>query len=1059
MATMRYRLGLDLGAKSLGWAMLRLNPDNEPVAVIRAGVRIFPDGRNPKDGSSLAVTRRQARQMRRRRDRLLRRKERLSQALLDFGFFPADAAQRRELVGLDPYVLRCKGLSEPLTPAEFARALFHINQRRGFKSNRKTDKKDNDSGALKKAIGRVREQMLACKARTVGEWLAIRHAQREGVRARLRGKSAKDKAYDLYIDRAMIEAEFDALWAAQSGFDPATFHETVRAALKDILLYQRPLKPVDPGRCTLLPDEKRAPLALPSVQRFRIYQELNNLRLLGNTMEDIPLSLAQRDTLAGLLEAKGKVTFTAMRKALGLPGSLKFNLEDAKRDHLKGNATAAELGKDRFFGRAWFDFSLAKQDEIVSRLLATESEAELIEWLQSETDVAEDVAESLANTMLVEGYGNLGALAISRILPELGKDVITYAEAVRRAGFDSHSALSHAEQSGEIMPALPYYGEALQRHVAFGTGKLEDSTEKRYGRIANPTVHIGLNELRKVVNGLIGRYGNPDQVVIEVARELKQGKALRDEISREQARRQEENTQYRDRIRPLLGGAEPSAQDVQRMRLWVELNPTNVADRRCPYTGEQISLEMLFSEAVEIEHILPFSQTLDDSLNNKTVALRRANRDKGNRTPFEAFGHSPAGYDYATILERANHMPRDKGKRFAPDGYARWLREDKDFLARALNDTAYLSRIAKEYLSLVCPPGKVWVIPGRLTALLRRRYGLNELLSGSAEKNRDDHRHHALDACVIGITDRSLLQRFSQANAQAREAGLNRLVKDMPLPWPTYHEHVRRALHGITISFRPDHGHQGGLHNDTAYGLRPDGKVVHRVPLESFKGAKDLETTDFANEKYQQWLLEVLGGLEGRDFAAAVERLTHEHGAHRARIVETLAVIPIASRKATARHGVAADGSPRAYKGYKGDSNYCIEIWCNDKGRWEGTVISSYEANRIVRQEGLARLRHPGTALNGKPLVMRLMIDDMVRLKDGDSGATRTLRVATISGNGQIFMAEHREANVDARNRDKNSGFKYISKMAGSLQAAQGRRVTVSPIGEVRDPGPYQAKP
>ena len=98
MTAMRYRLSLDLGAKSLGWAMLRLNEDNAPIGIIKAGVRIFSDGRSPKDGSSLAVTRRQARQMRRRRDRFLRRRERLSQALMDYGFFPQDDIIRRNLI-------------------------------------------------------------------------------------------------------------------------------------------------------------------------------------------------------------------------------------------------------------------------------------------------------------------------------------------------------------------------------------------------------------------------------------------------------------------------------------------------------------------------------------------------------------------------------------------------------------------------------------------------------------------------------------------------------------------------------------------------------------------------------------------------------------------------------------------------------------------------------------------------------------------------------------------------------------------------------------------------
>ena len=247
---MRYRLALDLGSTSLGWAMLRLDADDRPCAVIKAGVRIFSDGRNPKDGSSLAVTRRDARAMRRRRDRLLKRKSRIMRALVAHGFFPAEDSKRKLLETLNPYLLRAKGLDNALTPEEFARAMFHINQRRGFKSNRKTDKADNDSGALKTAINKLRQQIQNEGCRTVGEWLARRDAKGQTVRARYRetrvsregGKPRIEKSYDLYIDRAMIEHEFDVLWAKQFELRPELFHELARAELKDALLFQRNLK-------------------------------------------------------------------------------------------------------------------------------------------------------------------------------------------------------------------------------------------------------------------------------------------------------------------------------------------------------------------------------------------------------------------------------------------------------------------------------------------------------------------------------------------------------------------------------------------------------------------------------------------------------------------------------------------------------------------------------------------------------------------------------------------------------------------------------------------------
>lgn len=170
----------------------------------------------------------------------------------------------------------------------------------------------------------------------------------------------------------------------------------------------------------------------------------------------------------------------------------------------------------------------------------------------------------------------------------------------------------------------------------------------------------------------------------------------------------------------------------------------------------------------------------------------------------------------------------------------------------------------------------------------------------------------------------------------------------------------------------------------------------------------------------------------------------------RVREESTLKVIPFTN--ASARHGLLPNGQPRPYKGYKGDSNYCIEIVLNNKGKWEGEVISTFEAYQLVRQGGVKRLRHPTLSCSGKPLVMRLMIDDMVKLNLTET-VSMVARIATISGNGQMFMAPHNEANVDARNRDKADAFGYVSKMAGSLQKAKGRRISISPIGELRDPG------
>ncbi|MER2511924.1 MAG: type II CRISPR RNA-guided endonuclease Cas9 [Nitrosomonas ureae] len=1002
--------------------------------------RIFSNGRNPKDGSSLAVTRREARSMRRRRDRLLKRKTRMMRTLIEYGFFPAEETQRKALENLNPYALRAKGLDEALTSSEFARALFHINQRRGFKSNRKTDKKDSDSGALKTAIKQLHSvldpQGNDGKPRTVGELLYKRFTdiskppKDRTVRARYRqaktvkddGKTKIDKYYDLYIDRAMIEQEFDALWNKQYELNPSLFTENARADLKDVLLYQRSLKPVKPGRCTFMPEEERAPLALPSTQRFRMYQEVNNLRILREGLKEESLTLQQRDDLINALEKNNRRTFTQIKKLLGVGGAVQFNFEDPKREELKGNTTSAILGKPEHFGEAWFAFNEAKQDAIVLQLIKEENEARLVRWLQDETGIDEKCAEVIANAGLPEGYGSLCIEALARILPELRRDVVTYDKAVQAAGFAHHSKLRQNEEipgitfkiesidqgSGEIKEfhihkELPYYGEYLQRHVGFGSGKPEDSIEKRYGKIANPTVHIGLNQVRVVVNALIKRYGHPSEIIVEVARDLKQSKDRRDEENKRQAENQKRNERLRKDIADILGISEERVRrdDIEKMILWEELS-FDPADRRCPYSGVQISTVMLLSNEVEVEHILPFSQTLDDSLNNKTVAHRQANRIKGNRTPWEAFGASNIPeFDYSGILARAELMPKAKRYRFAEDGYQRWLKDDAGFLARALNDTRHLSKIAREYMSLICPNTRV--IPGQMTAMLRRNFGLNDVLGLNGEKNRNDHRHHAVDACVIAVTDQGLLQRFATASASARERQLNRLVENMPSPWESYREHVQCAVENIWVSHRPDHSHEGAMHNDTAYGLRGNGKVgFHKV-------------------------------VDGR----------------REYIEDNLKVIEIADAKAAKRHGWLPDGKPRPYKGYKGNSNYCIEIIRNEEGRWEGEVISTFEAYQLVRKHGAAQLQHPNLSISGKPLVMRLIRNDFVRLEH--EGITRTLRVCKMRENGQVALADATEANVDARTRIKE--ISYVLKTGSSLQQAKARHVTISPIGRLCDPG------
>jgi CRISPR-associated endonuclease Csn1 len=173
--------------------------------------------------------------------------------------------------------------------------------------------------------------MKEADAPTVGAYLAQRHDKRLPVRVRLAG-AGKTAHYEFYPQRTLTEAEFDALWNAQAAHHPS-LTDGAREELRTIMFRQRPLRPVLPGRCTLDPNERRAPWALPLAQHFRIHQELANLRIEGPGTST-RLAPHQRALIFAKLERKPKLTFTQMKRALKLDGTQRFNLESPQRDSM-----------------------------------------------------------------------------------------------------------------------------------------------------------------------------------------------------------------------------------------------------------------------------------------------------------------------------------------------------------------------------------------------------------------------------------------------------------------------------------------------------------------------------------------------------------------------------------------------------------------------------------------------------------------------------------------------------------------------------------------------------
>jgi len=800
---MKWRLGLDLGTNSTGFSVLELDSNNRPCGLLDLGVRIYADGRDPKTLEPRAVARRLARGARRRRDRLIARKRTLANQLVRDGLFPISLEARQALKKLDPIRLRTDALDRRLEPHELGRALFNIGVRRGFKSNRLTDQTtEKESSPEDKLTQTMKMTALTneihnSNCRTLGEYLQSRLDRHLGIRFRSGG-------FDCYPSREHYLDEFRAIRAVQEPFYPQVGWERI----EEIIFRQRPLRKQERGRCQFYTEEDRAYAALPSSQQFRIVSEVNNLRYSDGLGSVISLSDAEKDALFSTLNHCKTLSFGKIRKVLGVDG--RFNLEDDKRDKLLGNETAVEMRKPNRFGYRWDSFPIEKQDEIVDTLLEAETDVEVEEYLGSLGCTVDEI-HGISTLHIGRATTRLSSRFMRECVSMMTGRHLGYAEAVDAMG------LHHSYRRRETLDErLPYYGKAVPGAV-LGTHPEADegNPEYKYGKIGNPTVHIALNQLRKIVNSLIERFGEPSQIVVEVSRDLKNSVVERRRITGEQAKAQVENESIREVLKTTLHVIEPSSWDVKKYKLWVELGK-DAMTRRCVYCGKPISANQLFTPAIEIEHILPYSRTMLDSMSNLTVAHKACNQVKKEMSPYEAFGHSPEGFHWEDILVRANSLPSQKHRKFLKNAIDDFT-DQNDFIARQLTDNAYLSRTASEYLSCICDQKNIWVTPGRQTSILRAKWGMNTILNSSGDnwtKNRSDHRHHAVDALVIGLTDRGLIKRMADLNS-------NSLPYEINVPeFPFNREDVLMKLRKMLVSHKMDHGYQSRIFKETAAGLK-----------------------------------------------------------------------------------------------------------------------------------------------------------------------------------------------------------------------------------------------
>jgi len=948
--TKRWRLGLDLGSSSVGWAALRLDDNGQPDAILGVGSRIFAAGVDGDIDSgkdeSRSVERRGARMQRRQLERRSRRLRNVFNELRRMGLLPghglADSESIHQCLGdldqelssrwipvgdhrkaqLLPYLIRAAAAERIVEPFELGRALYHLAQRRGFQSNRKESSRQSDDkelGPVKEGIASLAEAMGSL---TLGQYFAGLDPMEQRLRSR-------------WTSRQMYRNEFDRIRAAQAG-RPGAPSEDAWSRLARCIFHQRPLKSQrgKVGCCEFIGSDRRAPKWTLEYQQFRVLSTVNNLRVrtpiedgVALTIEtrrgfsERPLTADERTVVLELLSRSASVKLTKLRTHLKLKGTT-FNLEEGGEVELKGNVTEARLRG--VFGERWNEMLPVDRRRAMNDVLSMEKDEALERRGREMWKLDDSAIPGFVQLRFEEGYAPLGRRALQCLLPHLEAGLSV--QEARKIAFPEHF------QSGEVRGTLPPVRKALRS-------------------LRNPMVERSLTEMRRIVNELIREYGVPAFVHVELARDLKKSRKDRQDIAKAHRNRQGERDDAAESLREL-GIANPSRTDIEKALLHAECGG------KCPYTGRSIGLSDLFSKSSiwDVEHIIPFSRSLDDSFLNKTLCLAEENRNgKRDRTPFEAY--SGDAERYAQMLARVGRFQgkdaKRKLERFMLKDVGDALRDE--FCSRQLNDTRYASRLACSYLEELYGGSsdaggvrRIFASTGQATAMVRRELGIVGMLDPQASglKSRDDHRHHGIDALAIALTSPSMVKQLADAADGARRAGRRRFCA-IPAPWVTFPDEALEAARVMVVSHRGRRSIGGALHEATNYS-RPiggDEETRHvRKPMTAFASSGDLD--DIVDPVVRQAVKDHVAARGGNRKCLANKddppRLPSRDGAlgnpiRRVRIRASRGVVVAVGAGARVRH--VAPGS---------NHHMAVVTVLSAKGAvgWEGHIVTRLEAVR-----------------------------------------------------------------------------------------------------------------
>lgn len=914
--TLNYRIGLDIGITSVGWAVLENNSKDEPIRIVDLGVRIFDAAEVPKTGASLAAPRREARTSRRRLRRRKHRLDRIKWLLEQEGMINIEAFMKRyESANLpDVYELRYEALERKLKNDELAQVLIHIAKHRGFRSTRKAELKDKETGAVLSATEDNKKRMEEKGYRTVGEMIYKDEKFRTSCPWNEKGyvltprNTAGDYKHTML--RALLEEEVKIIFECQRKYGNEKATEELEKKYLEIMLSQRSFD-MGPGKqangkpspyamdgfgkkvglCSLEPRENgeiRGAKATYTAEFFVVLQRINNLRLVEKGGKGRELSSEERQILLDFVHEQKEITYAKVRKKLGIEETYRFNglnysgKGDDEAEKIK------ETEKAKFISMPWYqeykkcmkgvldEYSKEEQEELldyVGTVLTLYKNDDTRTRELKKKDLSDEVIDSLLELNPTK-FQHISLKAMKKILPHL-EDGYVYSEACEKAGYN---------------------------HMGNTTGKKSKLLKGKeivdiINDINNPVVKRSVSQTVKVINAIIQKYGSPQAINIELAREMSKNHDERRKMETQMNERRKENEKAIAEIQKK-NVLSPTGQDIIKWRLW------NDQGEYCMYSGEHISINELFTGAYDIDHILPYSVTFDDSYRNKVLVRADENRQKGNRTPYEYFGRDKEKWNNFEV--RVNHI---KDYRKQQKLLKQHLTDEdiNQFKARNLNDTRYISRVIlnmiNENLELAPLNSKgrkkqVLAVNGAITGTMRKRWGL-------PEKNRATDTHHAMDAVVIACCTDGMIQKITKAyqtrekfvihddkavdletgevllrEGKSKEEWNEETGKWLAKPWTyfkeeleirmgenpknfldthmdmqvklDYPEWIYEKIHPIFVSRMPNHKVSGAIHEDTIRSpkhYKEEGIVLTKTPLTSLKLDKDNEIANYYNKE------------------------------------------------------------------------------------------------------------------------------------------------------------------------------------------------------------------